>query len=78
MKKIILILFGFALFSSCEDSSCDCYYVSYDSDPTNNYVWTETYRSTWDSSCDNEILDQSTYTDFEGQKWYSRTEIQCN
>jgi len=78
MKEILIILFGCVLLSSCEDSfSCDCDYVTYDSDPTNNYVWTETYRSSWDTTCEDELMDESTYTDSEGQKWYSRTEIDC-
>jgi len=79
MKKLIIILFGCVLLSSCEGSlSCDCDYVSYDSNPTNNYVWTETYRSSWDTTCENERLDESTYTDSDGQKWYSYTDIECN
>ena len=79
MKNYILILFGSFLLVSCGDSlSCDCEYVVYDSDPTNNYVWTESYRSTWDSSCVDERLDESTYTDSDGDPWYSRTEIECN
>ena len=80
MKKYCLVLFGSLFLVSCSDSSlsCDCEYVVYDSDPTNNYVWTETYRSTWDSSCVDERLDESTYTDSDGDPWYSRTEIECN
>lgn len=78
MKNFIFILFGSFLLVSCGDSlSCDCEYVVYDSDPTNNYVWTESYRSTWDSSCQDEILDESTFT-IDGEPWYSRTEIECN
>jgi hypothetical protein len=73
--SFIAILFTSMMFVSCEEA-CDCEYVTYDSDPTNNYNWTETYRSTWDASCEDEILDESTYT-ISGQSWYSRTEIQC-
>jgi len=78
MKKILytLLLAPFFFISSCEES-CDCDYVVYDSDPTNNYTWTETYRSSWDATCEDELMDESTYT-ISGQSWYSRTEIECN
>ena len=77
MKKLYPLLFmtSLFLFSSCEED-CDCEYVVYDSDPTNNYTWTESYRSTWDTTCEDEVLDESTST-IMGEPWYSRTEIEC-
>jgi hypothetical protein len=40
----------------------------------NDYTWTETYRPTWDASCKEEILDESTYT-ISGQSWYLRNSM---
>jgi hypothetical protein len=74
----IFILFLPLTLSSCGLFSCDCEYVVYDSNPTNNYTWTETYRSSWDSSCDDEKIDESVYTDSDGKKWYSETVIECD
>lgn len=81
MKKFIFFGLTFILINSCEDifESCDCDYVVYDSDPTNNYTWTETYRSSWDNDdCDDRTIDESTYTASDGDKYYSRTRIECD
>ena len=75
--KSIIIFLLIAPLTSCEELRCDCEYVTYDSNPTNNYNWTETYRSSWDASCSDELLDESTMT-ISGRRWYSRTEIQCD
>lgn len=74
MRKLIIILF--ILFTSCEDE-CTCFYVTYESNPQNNYKWTETYRSSWDVTCGDELLDSSVYTDSDGKKWYTDTYIEC-
>ena len=82
MKKLILIS-ALCLFSlaSCEDLGeslrCDCDYVTYDKDPTTNYQWKETYRSSWDITCGDEFLNESQYTDSDGDIWYSETYIEC-
>ena len=82
MKKIFIFGVTLILINSCEDifESCECEYVVYDSDPTNNYTWTETYRSTWDDNedCDDRTIDESTYTASNGDKYYSRTRIECD
>ena len=75
--KLILSTVLVVFVSSWESWRCDCEYVTYSSNPTNNYTWTETYRSTWDSSCHDEVLSESTST-ISGNEWYSRTEIECN
>ena len=76
MKKLIVL--SFILLLGCEyDYSCDCDYFVSESNPLNNHRWTETYRSYWDASCYDELLDQSTYTDYDGGKWYSKTYIEC-
>ena len=43
--KSITIFLLIAPLTSCEELRCDCEYVTYDSNPTNNYNWTETFRS---------------------------------
>lgn len=75
MKNFFLTAIVLLSFSACE--TCDCEYVTRESNPTNNYRWTETYRSDWSSTCEDEVLSNSTYTGSNGQKWYTRTEIQC-
>lgn len=57
---------------------CDCTYVQYEKAP-NSYEWKEVYTSNWDvhSYCDEGNLDESTYIDFEGKKWESKTDIEC-
>ena len=78
MKSLITILYLCLFCVSCDlFEPCNCDYVVYDSNPSNNYTWTQSYRSTWDY-CEEETLNESVYTDFEGQNWYSRTEIECD
>lgn len=76
MKKLIIIS-TLLFIAGCESFKCDCEYVVYDKDQTTNYRWEEVYRSSWDASCFDEVIDESTYTDSSGNKWYSRTEIEC-
>jgi len=69
MKKLIIVLA--LVLTSCEDVfKCDCEYVTYD-----NGV--ETYRSSWDASCSDEVLSTSTYTSYDGSTIRSRTVIEC-
>jgi hypothetical protein len=63
------------MMSGC--NMCDCQYIKMESNPTTNYQWKETYRSSWDVSCSNENLTESVYTDSQGRKWFSRTKIVC-
>ena len=77
MRNILFVLFFISIIACEEEEICDCEYIVFDSDPTNNYQWTESFRSTLDASCENEVLSESTFTDSDGEKWYSRTEIQC-
>lgn len=76
MKKVVLVvtIVFLGMFTSCEQT-CDCQYVTYDTDENGN--WKESYRSTWDASCDSETLDESKYTSWDGTVSYSRTEIEC-
>jgi hypothetical protein len=74
LKKIILISITAFLFSSCEEE-CDCDYVVYDRNPPAG--WVETYRSTWDTTCEDELLDESQFT-FNGYTSYSKTLIECD
>ena len=76
VKSLILLLLLVIPFSCI--NTCDCYYVVYQSNPTNNYKWKQTYISTWDASCVDELLSQSTYTDISGEEWYSKTWIECD
>lgn len=79
LAEVIPVTFVIMMLPGCI-KTCQCDYVQYDRDPTTNYQWEESYRSTWDyaESCDNYTLDESTYTDSDGDKWYSRTDIECN
>ena len=71
LLAVVGLLFLVIFMSSCEeDEVCNCEYVNYDDG-------VETYRSSWDASCYNEVLDESVYTYSDGTKSYSRTEIQC-
>ena len=74
--KFLIFFFLLLIGTGC---SCTCEYVVYNRDPSTNYQWKETYRSTWDveDNCKSYQLDESTYTDSDGDKWYSRTEIEC-
>lgn len=74
MKKVIFILL--IILAGCEYNYCDCDYVVYENTPYTD-GWVETYRSYWDVSCYDELLDKSVYTDFEGQKWYTEIYIEC-
>lgn len=74
--KLIILLTALA-FMGCGEI-CNCDYVVYDSNPTTNYQWRESYRSSWDTSCEDELIDESTYTDNQGDKWYSKTLIECS
>lgn len=74
-KQIFILALALVGMTSCE--TCDCDYVTIESNPTNNYQWTETYRSDWTATCQDEIISSSVYTSSSGQKWYSQTEIQC-
>ena len=75
-RWILGVLLYIAIFTlvfiqlGCTEDICDCEYVSYDDG-------IETYRSSWDASCENEVIDESVYTYSDGTKTYSRTEIQC-
>ena len=75
--RIFILLFSLG-FLSCEDDSCNCDYVEYESNPLNNYEWQETFRSSWDASCEDEFLNESVYTDSDGEKWYSETYVECD
>jgi hypothetical protein len=75
MKKGIMII-AVLFLASCQEQ-CDCQYIKTESNPSNNYRWTQTYISTWDASCSNENLNSSTYTDSQGKQWYTKTEIKC-
>jgi uncharacterized protein YceK len=75
IKHITLILSSIIL-SGCS-SMCDCKYVKTESNPTTNYTWKQTFIDKWDASCSNEQLSNSTYTDSQGRKWYSKTKIVC-
>jgi len=74
MRKISILILGMAL-SSCESISCDCEYVVYEK--TTGSSWRETYRSDWDASCGDEVLDRSQFTSWDGSVTYSKTEIEC-
>ena len=80
MRKFFILGIILMLTNSCDDAlGCECEYVVYDSDPTNNYTWTETYRSTWDNDdCDDRTIDESTFTASSGDKYYSKTKIECD
>lgn len=76
MKYLALLLL---LLASCapEVEDCNCTYVQYDKSP-NSSEWKETYTSTWDFyPCEVGLLDKSTYTDFEGKTWETKTRIEC-
>jgi hypothetical protein len=75
--KIFLFVIMCMFLGSCDVFRCDCDYVKYERNPQTNYVWKETYRSSWDSSCSNEDLRESIYTDTQGRKWYTKTKIVC-
>ena len=75
MKKILLVLVAVLAITACDegdllDISCDCEYVTYDNGR-------ETYRSTWDASCNSEVLSRSTYTSYDGTVINSVTQIEC-
>lgn len=74
--KYVWIILIAVTFSSCE-SMCDCKYVKTESNPTTNYTWKQTFVDTWDATCSNEQLSNSTYTDTQGKKWYSKTAVVC-
>lgn len=76
MKKVLLLSFLLLFIWSCEEETFDCEYVSYDKSPGQS-AYAETYRSSWDASCDNELLDESVFTHSDGTKTYSRTVIEC-
>ena len=73
MVLVVLVLaIGFVSCSEGDlfDVSCDCEYVTYD-----NGV--ETFRSSWDASCDDEVLNTSTYTYSDGSTVTTVTKIEC-
>ena len=73
--KIPLYLLLFFLFIHCEIlDNCHCEYVVYEKDEGERY--TETYRSTWDASCEDEVLSEDVFT-FDGFRSYSKTVIEC-
>jgi len=76
MNKYI-IFFAIVLASCAQDKVCNCDYVVYESNPQNDYRVTIGYVSTWDASCETEMLSKSTYYDYDGEPWYDETWIEC-
>lgn len=64
-------MFATILFYSCETAICDCEYVSYENGK-------ESYRSSWDASCEDEVLSTSTYTHYDGSTTRTVTKIECD
>ena len=75
MKKLFFLYLPFLLFQCNTEPVCDCQYVVYEKEESEQYK--ETYRSTWDSSCENEVISEDVFT-YEGEKSYSKTVIECN
>ncbi len=57
---------------------CNCSYVTYERNPINDYKWEQSFISTWTLDCDAREISYNTYTDSDGNKWYSRDVIECN
>ena len=73
MRYLIIAL---VLLQGCGEP-CDCTYVTYERKGAGE--WRETYASSWnvDDYCKVGVLDESTYTDFNGVKTYGKTQIEC-
>ena len=73
----LLLLISVGCTTSVQDD-CNCTYVQYDRNELTNGVWKETYTSNWDfHPCEVGVLDKTTFTDFEGKEWKTRTNIEC-
>lgn len=72
MKNLQILLLAALLFTACEEEEemCDCDYITYEDGK-------ETYRSTWDASCEDEVLSESTFTYSDGSTVRTRTVIKC-
>ena len=81
MKKVTILIVAMVVLISCVDleepkpNSCDCEYVTYEN--INNQGWAETYRSSWDATCEDELLRSWSYTTSNGTVTLSETYIEC-
>lgn len=68
---LLFTVFTLTILNSCDTlEACDCDYVTYDNGK-------ETYRSSWDASCGDEVLSRSTFTHYDGSVTKTITQIEC-
>lgn len=78
MKYLALLLLLAVGCTTSVEEDCNCTYVQYENNPMTNGVWEETYTSNWDFyPCEVGVLDKSTFTDYEGDTWETKTKIEC-